>query len=95
MGGRRSAGEEEVVRRERNTHVDDIHEIYAIKYGRHERKKAENYIGGDPHDADEPIDYFVWAIIGPSGNFVVDTGFDHAMAQEARARRSRSRSPKG
>ena len=29
---------------------DDIHEIYAIKYGRHERKKAENYIGGDPHD---------------------------------------------
>ena len=25
---------------------DDIHEIYAIKYGRHDRKKADNYIGG-------------------------------------------------
>ena len=61
---------------------NDIHEIYAVKYGRHSRKKAENYIGGDPHDTDEPIDYFVWAIVGPSGNFVVDTGFDHAMAQK-------------
>ena len=47
-----------------------------------ERKKAENYIGGDPHDADEPIDYFVWAIVGPSGTFVVDTGFDAAMAKK-------------
>ena len=61
---------------------NDIHEIYAVKYGRHSRKKAENYIGGDPHDTDEPIDYFVWAIVGPSGNVVVDTGFDHAMAQK-------------
>ena len=61
---------------------DDVHEIYAIKYGRHERKKAENYIGGDPHDTSEPIDYFVWAIVGPSGHFVVDTGFDEAMAKK-------------
>ena len=61
---------------------NDIHEIFAIKYGRHERKKAENYIGGDPHDGPEPIDYFVWAITGPSGNFVVDTGFDQAMAKK-------------
>ena len=61
---------------------DDIHEIYAIKYGRHERKKAENYIGGDPHDGQEPIDYFVWAITGPQGSFVVDTGFDEAMAKK-------------
>ena len=62
--------------------MSDIHEIFAIKYGRHERKKAENYIGGDPHDGPEPIDYFVWAITGPSGNFVVDTGFDAAMAKK-------------
>ena len=62
--------------------MTDTHEIYAIKYGRHERKKAENYIGGDPHDGPEPIDYYVWAITGPSGNFVVDTGFDAAMAKK-------------
>ena len=61
---------------------DDIHEIYAIKYGRHERRKAENYIGGDPHDVSEPIDYYVWAITGPSGTYVVDTGFDAAMAKK-------------
>jgi glyoxylase-like metal-dependent hydrolase (beta-lactamase superfamily II) len=62
--------------------LSDTHEVYAVKYGRHERKKAENYIGGDPHDTNEPIDYFVWAITGPSGNFVVDTGFDAAMAKK-------------
>jgi glyoxylase-like metal-dependent hydrolase (beta-lactamase superfamily II) len=62
---------------------DDIHEIYAIKYGRHDRPKADNYIGGtDPHDVREPIDYYVWAITGPSGTFVVDTGFDAAMAKK-------------
>jgi len=61
---------------------NDVHEVYAVKYGRHQRKKAENYIGGDPHDTPDPIDYFVWAIVGPAGNFVVDTGFDAAMAQK-------------
>ena len=61
---------------------DDTHEIYAIKYGRHERKRADNYIGGDPHETMEPLDYYVWAITGPSGNFVVDTGFDAAMAKK-------------
>jgi glyoxylase-like metal-dependent hydrolase (beta-lactamase superfamily II) len=61
---------------------DDTYEIYAVKYGRHERKAAENYIGGDPHDGMEPIDYFVWAIVGPGGTYIVDTGFDEAMAQK-------------
>ena len=61
---------------------DDIHEIYAIKYGHHDRQAAENYIGGDPHDVNEPLDFFVWAIVGPSGTIVVDTGFDAAMAKK-------------
>ena len=52
---------------------DDIHEVYAIKYGRHDRRAADNYIGGDPHDVQEPIDFYVWAITGPQGTFVVDT----------------------
>src|SRR5690349_3121968 len=65
------------------THVSDIHEIFAIKYGTHDRPKADNYIGGqDPHDVREPIDYFVWAITGPSGTYVVDTGFDEKMAKK-------------
>src|SRR5205814_9655637 len=66
----------------RNAMPDDIHEIYAIKYGHHDRRAAENYIGGDPHDVNDPLDFFVWAIVGPSGTIVVDTGFDAAMAKK-------------
>ncbi len=54
---------------------NDIHQVYAIRYGHHDRKAAENYIGGDPHDIIQPLAYFVWAITGPSGTFIVDTGF--------------------
>ncbi len=60
--------------------ADDIHEIYAIRYGHHERRSSENFIGGDPHDHLSAINYFVWIIKGPHGNFVVDTGMDEAMA---------------
>src|SRR6478735_7821530 len=52
---------------------DDIHEVYAIRYGQHSRRSPENFIGGDPHDVLQPLDYFVWAIVGPSGTIVVDT----------------------
>lgn len=61
---------------------DDVHEVYAIAYGRHVRQKASNYIGADPHDlSPDPLTYFVWAIAGPHGNFVVDTGFDDVMGK--------------
>ena len=61
---------------------EDVHEIYAVKYGHHDRRAAENYIGGDPHDINQPLDFYVWAITGPHGTFVVDTGFDEAMAKK-------------
>ena len=61
---------------------DDVHEVYAIKYAFHDRPASDNYIGGDPHDINQPLDYFVWAIVGPHGNFVVDTGFDAPMAKK-------------
>lgn len=57
------------------------HEIYAIKYGRHERRAAENFLGGDPHDGPMPIDYFVWVIRGGGRTWVVDTGFDTEVAR--------------
>jgi glyoxylase-like metal-dependent hydrolase (beta-lactamase superfamily II) len=59
---------------------EDIHEVYAIRYAHHDRRSPENFIGGDPHDVPQALDYFVWAIVGPSGVYVVDTGFDAAMA---------------
>jgi glyoxylase-like metal-dependent hydrolase (beta-lactamase superfamily II) len=60
---------------------DDIHEVYAVRYGHHSRRSPENFIGGDPHDTLQPLDFFVWAIVGKSGTIVVDTGFDEVMAK--------------
>src|SRR6202049_4998035 len=61
---------------------DDVHEVYAIRYGHHERRSSENFIGGDPHDLPQPLGFYVWAVRGPHGTFVVDTGFDEAMAKK-------------
>jgi hypothetical protein len=43
---------------------DDVHEVYAIRYVHHARRSPENFIGGDPLDVLQPLDYFVWAIVG-------------------------------
>jgi hypothetical protein len=61
---------------------DDTQEVYAIRYGHHSRPAAANYIDGDPHDVLQPLDFFVWAIVGPSGTIVLDTGFDEAMGKK-------------
>ena len=42
---------------------DDLHEIYAIRYGHHDRNASENFIGGDPQDVLQPLDFYVWAIV--------------------------------
>ena len=39
---------------------DDIHEVYAVCYASHARKRSENYIFGDPHDELTSIAYYVW-----------------------------------
>ena len=49
---------------------DDIYEVFAINYAHHPRKAAENYIGGDPHDVLQPLDYFVWAIVSPARTII-------------------------
>ena len=52
------------------------YEIYAIKYGDHQRRASENFLGGDPHNGPMPIDYFTWVIKGASRAWGVDTGFN-------------------
>jgi len=56
------------------------HQIYAVRYAHHDRPSSENYLRGDIHDVIEPLAYFVWAIVGPHGTFIVDTGFGADMA---------------
>lgn len=58
-----------------------LHEVYALKYARHERRAGVNFLGGDPRDEPMPMDYFIWAIRGPAGWWVVDTGFGASGAQ--------------
>ena len=56
------------------------HEIYAVRYAHLERTARHNFIDGDAHDGPMPLDYYVWAIVGGGRTWVLDTGFDAAMA---------------
>jgi glyoxylase-like metal-dependent hydrolase (beta-lactamase superfamily II) len=62
--------------------ADDIFSVHAVKYGSFNRRRPDNYVGGDPHDRDEPIDYYVWLVQGGGRRVVVDTGFDEAMGKK-------------
>ena len=55
-------------------------EVYAIRYATVARRSAENVIGGDPHQAGERMDYFVWLARNASRTVVIDTGFNSAAA---------------
>jgi len=61
------------------------YEIYAIRYARRDARRHEHFVGGDPHDAPMPMDYFTWVVVGGGGAIVVDTGF----TEEVAARRKR------
>ena len=61
---------------------DDIHEVFAVCYAGHARRRSENYIFGDPHDELTSISYYVWVIKGAHGTWVVDTGFDEIAEKE-------------
>jgi glyoxylase-like metal-dependent hydrolase (beta-lactamase superfamily II) len=60
-------------------------EIYAVRYATALRKPSDVFIGGDPHEAPVPMDYFVWAARNHRHTVVIDTGFD-AVAAEKRGR---------
>src|SRR5262249_54558786 len=62
---------------------ENIWEIYAIRYAHHVRQARENFMAGDPHDESPmPLDYYVWAVKTSTRTFVVDTGFDEAVARQ-------------
>jgi glyoxylase-like metal-dependent hydrolase (beta-lactamase superfamily II) len=71
--------------------MDDIYEVFAIRYATRSARRADNFLGGDPHDAPMPMDYYVWLIRNAERTFVVDTGFSREMA--ARRKRTYLRTP--
>ena len=68
-----------------------IYEVHAVKYAHLPRKAWEVQINPDPHDADFPMDYFVWVAIpiDESGHrtiggkpIVIDTGFNATIGKQ-------------
>ncbi len=72
------------------TSPTSTYELYAIKYGHHERRASENFIGGDPHDGPMPLDFYVWLARGADRSFVIDTGWDPEVAKKRDRRHLRS-----
>jgi glyoxylase-like metal-dependent hydrolase (beta-lactamase superfamily II) len=65
-----------------------VYELYAIKYGQREGRRAEYFQGGDPHDGPMPLAYYVWVAVmpgQPERTVVIDLGF----TGETGARRGR------
>ena len=61
---------------------DEIYTIHAIKYARLMRRSADNFIGGDPHDTEMPLNYYVWIVANAARTIIVDTGFNESMAHK-------------
>jgi len=60
--------------------MDASYQLFAIRFATMERSAAENFLGGDPHNGPMPMDYFVWAAIGDKHAYVIDTGYNAAVA---------------
>ena len=51
------------------------YELFAIRYATRKARRAEHFIGGDPHDGPMPMDYFVWLARNADRAVVIDIGF--------------------
>lgn len=58
------------------------YEVIALRYATREARRADNFIGGDPHDGPMPMDYFLWVVRSETRLIVVDTGFNADMAEK-------------
>jgi len=70
---------------------DDTYEVFAIRYATRDARRPEHFIGGDPHDEPMAMDYYIWLVRNAARTFVVDTGFNAAMA--AKRHRTLLRTP--
>jgi len=63
------------------TQSEEIYEVYALRYAHMSRRRGDNFLGGDPHDAPMAMDFFVWLLRSPTRCILVDTGFNAKTAQ--------------
>src|SRR5262249_22307867 len=68
-----------------------VYELFAIRYATRDGKRADHFIGGHPHDAPMPMDYFVWVAVSAERAIVIDTGFTAEVA--AKRKRTFLRDP--
>ena len=68
------------------------YEVFAVRYATRPAMRRDHFVGGDPHDDQMPMDYFVWLIRNKHRTYVVDTGFHADMAKKRQ--REYVRSPK-
>jgi glyoxylase-like metal-dependent hydrolase (beta-lactamase superfamily II) len=66
--------------------MEPEYEVYALKYAERDGRRALHFVGGDPHDAPMPMDYFIWLVRNAERTILVDTGFDAAMAAKRKRR---------
>ncbi|HZN22816.1 MAG TPA: N-acyl homoserine lactonase family protein [Burkholderiales bacterium] len=57
------------------------YEVFAIKYAERDARRTNHFLGGDPHDAPMPMDYFVWLIRNDQRTIVLDVGFTAQVAE--------------
>ena len=72
----------------------ETYRVFAVKYAEREARRPEHFLGGDPHDVPMPMDYFVWAVVGPDRTWVIDTGLDsmiHYLTAASSIRRACSK----
>jgi glyoxylase-like metal-dependent hydrolase (beta-lactamase superfamily II) len=62
------------------------YEVFALRYATRDAMSSSHFLGGDPHDVPMPMDYFVWAAVGPDKTYIIDTG----MTQEDATARKRT-----
>ncbi|MFM9969757.1 MAG: N-acyl homoserine lactonase family protein [Burkholderiales bacterium] len=57
-------------------------EVFAVRYATRAALRRDNFIGGDPHEAPMPLDYYVWLIRNGERAIVIDMGFTAAVAKK-------------
>lgn len=58
------------------------YKLYAIRYATRGAKRRDHFMGGDPHEADMPMDYFAWVAVDGDRAVVIDIGFTRPIAEK-------------